>query len=226
MYGSVVAVTSLAVLASNAVVPWPDWMSIARALGSGALVAYLLSIVVDRWLWRIQPFKALFGVPDFGGRWEGWYWNTLGKQWLPNALEASQRLSHVSYHSWGPKNESTTVWAELMTDGSTKIELTAVYRTKAVSGQAKPHWGAANLSFSRMGDQSLLTGTYWTDSVRDDGTKGHYGYIRLARARKGKGNLDGWGFTENDWAMPEPAEPPETTTVPGASPAAPAKNAA
>ena len=70
VYGSVVAVTSLAVLASNAVVPWPDWMSIARALGSGALVAYLLSIVVDRWLWRIQPFKTWFGMPDFGGRWE------------------------------------------------------------------------------------------------------------------------------------------------------------
>ena len=208
-YGSIVVVVWLAVVASNGELALPSWSVAFRGLTSGALVAYLFSVSMDKWLWRAPFLQKLFGIPDLSGRWEGWYWNTMGQVWLPNAHEIAQNSWRVSFHSWGPKNESTTVFATLLSDGHGKIELASIYTTKAISGTAEAHMGASNLSLSRTANEVRLLGTYWTNGKRDDGTQGKYGYIRLVKARKEKQNMTGLSFIETDWAMSMPGEAPE-----------------
>ena len=212
-YGGIVVVVWFAVVASNSELAFPSLSIAFRGLTSGALVAYLFSIAMDKWLWRTPLLKKLFGIPDLSGRWEGWYWNTLGQSWLPNAHEIAQHSWRISFHSWGPKNESSTVFATLLSDGHGKIELAAIYTTKAISGQAEAHMGASNLSLSRTANEVRLVGTYWTNSRRDDGTRGKYGYIRLVKTRKEKESMTGLSFVETDWAMSMPSEPSEPLRI-------------
>ena len=206
-YGSIVVAVWFAVVATDEHLAFPDPLVALRGLTAGSAVAYLLSIAIDRWLWRLPLLQRISGVLDISGRWEGWYWNTLGQKWLPNAHEIAQRSWHVSFHSWGPSNESSTISATLLTDGTGKMKLASIYSTEVISGASEPHMGASHLSLSRMGEETHLIGTYWTNRRRDDGTKGHYGYIRLTRTNKK--TLGGISYDEKNWAMAKPIEPPE-----------------
>ena len=90
-YGSILVVVLLISLAMNGALDITDPWTTIKTASSALLAAYIISAVIGRWLWRWFPFKILLGIPDLAGRWEGWYWNTLGKEWLPGALEVGQR---------------------------------------------------------------------------------------------------------------------------------------
>lgn len=43
----------------------------ARLISVSLFLAFALSELITRWLWRLFPFKYLLGIPDLSGRWEG-----------------------------------------------------------------------------------------------------------------------------------------------------------
>jgi hypothetical protein len=165
----------------------------------------VISFAIDRWLWRLPPFRALFRIPDFSGRWEGWYWNTIGKKWLPNVHEINQCSLHISVNSWGLKNWSRSNCATVFTDSSGGTpELVWSYDTVQASGISTPHRGTAMLRLINRDGKEYLEGTYYTDRQRDDESIGQGGFIRLIRVGWRFGNELGYEKKKESWGMPKP----------------------
>jgi hypothetical protein len=204
-FGTIIVLVWLIALVLGGAFVLPELVPAFRALGTATLATYVVAVLLDRWLWRITPFKQILGIPDLSGRWEGWYWNTVGRQWLPNAHEVNQRSFHLTVHSWGPTNESKSILATIFADeAGMSIELVSVYGTVRISGPAVPHRGTSQLSVSESG--KYMEGMYWTDRTRTDGSSGQSGFIRLARV---DGQLkQGLKFLEQGWGMPKPTDSP------------------
>jgi hypothetical protein len=179
------------------------------------LVAYGFYQAIHLSLWRRRPLCWFLRIPDFGGRWEGWYWNTLGKEWLPTAHEVRQRSLSLAANAWGPNNWSRSVCAAILTDphGGTP-EFVWTYKTEPTTGPAVAHTGTHLLRLVTPNGAKRLEGKYFTDRPRrEDNTIGQGGFIRLVWVASSLRNaLD---YNEN-WGMPKPSDiPASPDSAPG-----------
>ena len=206
-YGAIaVAVVLVSLLLNGALTLTDPWTTL-RTTSTALLVAYLVSYVITRWWWRWFPFRALLAVPDLAGRWEGWYWNTLGKTWLPGVLEVGQQAHELTVTAYGKSNRSRSLCSAVLVDAYGATDLVWSYSTDPLEGSASQHRGTAMLSVENSHDGRLLRGTYCTDGVRtEDGTIGKGGFIRYAYA--GRTLRQGLGPSLDQWAMKQPVDPP------------------
>ncbi|MCY2951576.1 MAG: hypothetical protein NTU53_06315 [Planctomycetota bacterium] len=208
-YGTIALLVWGAMLAITGVLGKDAFKQGLALMGFATLVAYLVSKAVDRRAWRWPFLRRLVGIPDFSGRWEGWYWNTLGNDWLPNAHEVTQHGFHLALSSWGEFNQSRSFCAAILTDSTGgSPEIVWSYQTDPVRGKAGRHCGTCRLHLvTHKNGETSLEGWYWTDRPRKDTNIGQGGFIRLAHV---KGPLrNALDFQSNGaWGMKKPTDKP------------------
>ena len=205
---STVAISVLILsLAINGALTKADAWTTVRMTSTALLVAYGLSELISRWAWRWFPFRMLLGVPDLSGRWEGWYWNTLGTDWLPGSLEVGQQADELTLTAYGLNNRSTSLCSSILVDRSGATDLVWSYFTTPIQGPAGQHRGTAMLHLEQAGGERRLRGTYCTDGVRaEDGTMGKGGFIRYVYV--GSNLQRGLGNPDESWSMAKPTDRP------------------
>ena len=206
-FGTVIAASLLLVLVWNGAIKTADAWGTIRIVSGALLFAYVLSELINRWLWRWFPFKQLLGVPNIAGRWEGWYFNTLGKQWLPCSMEIAQSADELTISAYGRNNRSRSLCSSVLVDASGSTDLVWSYSTDPIEGHAAQHRGTAMLQVQHCSRSKILRGTYCTDGVRfEDQTMGKVGFIRFARVDQlCQGGLC---YDEGNWGMKKPTESP------------------
>lgn len=199
------AVTSLALAKVQIGVQLP---LLLRFVGIVSTVAIGLSILLNRWLWRARPFSWILQIPDFRGRWEGWYRRSPNDEWRESAHEISQKALDIDAEAWGPDNWSrSSCSAIVVTSHDLTQELVWAYKTEPTTVNYQPGDAHAGVHFMRMvvdqNDEPLLVGKYINDRAREDGTKGSVGEIRIKRVQKKLQHslnfvAEGWGLKKPD----------------------------
>jgi diguanylate cyclase (GGDEF)-like protein len=153
--------------------------------------------------------SPLFPAPDLSGRWEGWSFRELTKEWRAAAQEFRQDGQRIIANAWGPKNWARGLCASIVSDGAT-FELIWSYLT-TTTGQGRAgdaHIGTHFFKYSERDGHKYLEGKYLTDRLRDDGqSMGSVGFHRLIWvSRDLKSAL---AFTdEAHWGLPKPTDEP------------------
>lgn len=146
-------------------------------------------------------------TPDICGRWEGWSYRNLTKEWVPAAQEFKQDGKNITANAWGPRNWAHGLSASIVSDGAT-YQLIWSYWTD-ITGQGRPgdaHTGTHYFKYSERDGHKYLEGKYATDRTREDGTMGSAGFHRLIWVSKEfKSALD---FRDEAWGLPKPIGPP------------------
>jgi len=189
------------------------WFTLPRWVpGTVAVVAWLLA-PYRLYVNLAERREALGGKnkgrqTDLSGRWEGWSYRTLTKEWRPSAHELKQNGSHIIANAWGPQNWARGLCASIVGDGAT-YELIWSYQTSSV-GSGRPgdsHKGTHFFKYSERNGHKYLEGTYATDRIREDETVGAGGFHRLIWvSKKLKSAVD--FKNEAHWGMPKPNSPP------------------
>jgi len=98
------------------IVSIPSLLPAVRDLGIATTVAALGSFLLTRFLWRRPLFRRILGMPDLSGRWEGWSYPNLTKEWRPTAHEIRQQAYEITANAWGPAKEvSNNNWTKKST---------------------------------------------------------------------------------------------------------------
>ena len=164
------------------------------------LVAYVFSRRGRR-RFGIQPE----GAPDLSGRWEGWTYRSVTREWRPSAEEIIQDKLGISANAWGPDNWARGITASIIHDRAA-YELIWSYRTVPTTPNYRggdSHTGTVFLRYSERDGQRFLEGRYVTDRPRDDGTMGSGGFVTLRWvSNKLKTALD--YDKAKSWGLPEP----------------------
>ncbi|WP_075603787.1 Cap15 family cyclic dinucleotide receptor domain-containing protein [Saccharicrinis aurantiacus] len=147
----------------------------------------MLLVLISKYLWKIKPFKWLFWVDDFSGRYEGilrfQYINEQGKSQYGERKHVkviSQNGSRISIASFtfcedGTKSSPSYnkgLFVEPTEDGH-HFQLSYSYLNE---GNAQigfhSHFGTDVLKFIRKGNSKELSGYYYTN--RNPQTRGDY----------------------------------------------------
>jgi hypothetical protein len=187
-----------------------DFATALGYLGIVTVAAWLAWVLLNRYLWRKGAFRAFLKIPDLSGRWEGWYFSTMRKEWRPTAHEISQEALEIVAHAWGPDNWARGICASLVTDRfGGAPELIWAHKTDPTTQNVRSgdtHTGTHFLRLSEREGNKYLEGRYITDRVRDDGSLGSVGFIRLVWVSpEHKNALD---FQEQRWGMSKPEGQP------------------
>ncbi len=179
-----------------------------RFIGIVATTAWLVSFLLNRWLWRYKPFSCFLQIPDFSGRWEGWYRHAPKEDWRETAHEISQKALDVVAEAWGPGNWSRgTCSAINSTSPALTKELVWAYKTEQTTTALDPGGTHAGVHFLRMVEKHgkrVLRGKYINDRARNDGHKGSVGEIEVQWVSKEfQHDLN---FRKDCWGMDKPKE--------------------
>jgi hypothetical protein len=146
--------------------------------------------------------------PNISGRWEGWSYRSLAKEWRPCAQEFKQSGGIIIANAWGPQNWAQGLSASLVYDGAAH-ELIWSYRTRNTDYGGRPgdsHLGTHFLKYSERDGQKYLEGRYITDRIRDDQSLGSVGFQRFVWVSpQCKSSL---AFQESTWGFPKPPDNP------------------
>jgi len=71
-----------------------DLVPAAKYLGVATVAGVLAALFLNNCLWRLSFIRGLLKIPDLSGRWEGWQFRTLEKEWRPTAHEITPQPSH------------------------------------------------------------------------------------------------------------------------------------
>jgi hypothetical protein len=164
------------------------------------LVPYIFSLRRQR-RFSIQPE----GSPDLSGRWEGWTYRSITREWRPSAEEIIQDELGIRANAWGPDNWARAISASIIHDRAA-YELVWSYQTVPTTPNYQggdSHTGTHFLRYSERDGERFLEGRYVTDRPRDDGTMGTGGFVMLkwvSDKRKTALNYD----RTKSWGLPEP----------------------
>ncbi len=205
-----IVVWAVAILVAGMLKP-TDFLPAVSYLGIATVVAWGTLVILNRYLWCRFPIKYALKIPDLGGRWEGWSYRTLTKEWRPSAHEISQEALDISANAWGPDNWSRGVCACIVQDSLGGVyELIWSYKTESTTPKYKPgdnHTGTHFLRLSERDGCRYLEGRYVTDRVRDEdktiGAGGFHCLVWVSSTFKGA-----CAYNEDNWGMPMPEEPP------------------
>jgi hypothetical protein len=159
---------------------------------------------------EIKSTEVKRNLPDLSGRWEGWTYRSLTKEWRPSVEEITQDEFGISANGWGPDNWARGISASIIGNPSA-YELVWSYRTEPTTSNYRggdSHTGTHFLRYSERGGQKFLEGRYVSDRPRDDGTMGAGGIVKLRWvSHQLKTALD--FDKEKIWGLPEPDQPPD-----------------
>ena len=180
-----------------------------RFLGIISLVALLVSILLNRWLWRAWPFSWILQIPDFAGRWEGWYRRSVDDKWRETAHEIFQNALDIDAEAWGPENWSRgTCSAIIVTSHGLTNELVWAYKTEPTTLTSQPgdtHAGVHFLHIVEKDGERHILGKYINDRAHQDGRKGAVGEIRLKWVSKKLQHA--LNYKEDNWGLNKPDAP-------------------
>lgn len=152
---------------------------------TGSITALL--ILISKHLWRYKPFKWLFWIDDFSGRYEGFlrfrYIDENGNEQSGNLKHVkviNQNGNRISISSFTFKEDGSKSSPSMnkgmfveTTGGDTHFKLVYNYLNE---GNAQigfhPHFGTDVLKFIKKGDSKVLSGYYYTN--RTPQTRGDY----------------------------------------------------
>lgn len=175
--------------------------------GTVTIVAVIISALLNRWLWRIPPISWVLKIPNFSGRWEGWYRRSPDDAWHETAREISQKALDIDAETWGPANWSrSTCSAITATANGLTQELVWAYKTEPTTLDYKPGDTHAGVHFLRLVEERgnrFLIGRYINDRAHEDGKKGAVGEIRVKWvSTKLRHALN---FNEERWGLKRPS---------------------
>jgi hypothetical protein len=142
-----------------------------------SLVSLLITLVTES-LWKYFPFKYLFWIDDFSGRYEGKlvyrYKDEKGNLMsdeLDHVKIISQKGSKITISSFTKKKDgmpSSPSVSEGMyvkrTDDSKHYKLIYSYLNRGNNEQGfAPHYGTDVIKFIKKGKTKTLSGSYYTD---------------------------------------------------------------
>lgn len=152
---------------------------------SGAVT--MLLIFISKHLWKLKPFKWLFWVDDFSGRYEGVlkysYIDKEGKEHTGQRKhikiinQSGSRISIASFTLQEDGGRSSPSYSRGLFVEQTEDEhhYRIIYHYLNEGNQQlgfPPHFGTDVLKFIKQGDMKMLTGGYYTD--RKPQTRGDY----------------------------------------------------
>ncbi len=200
---------------SGAVSVIPKLVLLATA--TTALIVFVDRQIVSKNLFG--KYGHFVGMPEFGGRWEGWKRSELSKNkaWKRICIEIDQGF-FISAHEVGEgaeagqQNQSQSVTNAEFTSNNHSYRLVYTYSTVRdghASRTEEPHDGTFVLTMAKR-DRHAMTGEYFTNITRFGsdtpgvGTRGALGVVRLKKS-KGKrvGALDNGS---GSWAMEMPTD--------------------
>lgn len=204
--GWILALLGVGILTPSQILPAMKYCGIA------AFAGVLAAITLNKHLWRVPFVRAFLHIPDLSGRWEGWRYRTLERDWSPTAHEITQSGLDIAAEAWGMKNWARSTSASIITDRhGGAVQLVWSYKAEVITPPSTVggfHDGTHFLRLSRdSAQQRHLDGKYVNDRLRQDGTLGGVGFIRLVWVgRASQGQL---AFRdEASWGMPEPQDSP------------------
>ncbi len=162
--------------------------------------------------------RKILGVPDFDGRWEGWYYRNLTKIWEPICIEIRQKGLTVNVASYTQHNSAKSIATAIEVDehlGSPMLIVT--YRADVLTRYNDPgaqHIGTMMLRLTERDGVSALEGRYFTDRMKEDGTRGSQGHYELVRVSSKL--LNGLNLSQSSWPIPKPKEAPTNDATEGA----------
>jgi hypothetical protein len=193
-------------------------LTAASSLGVATFVSYLGLFVLNSFLWHRWPFSTLLGVPDFRGRWEGWYYSDAHGKWRPVATEITQKAIDLVVHAWGPHNWSRGLCASIVTDrAGTVPQIIWSHKTESTSPIVDAGANHSGTHFLRLSPADatkpkMLEGYYINDRVRPDNqSRGYAGYVKLVWVSRACKN--GLEYSDQTWGMPKPEEDPIQTSA-------------
>jgi SMODS-associating 2TM, beta-strand rich effector domain len=171
------------------------------------VVTGIITLIYTR-LWNWGPVASALQIPDYSGRWEGWYYRGISNEILESAQEMRQNGLVVSAVSFGPFNESRSITSVFRTISASAVpELIWTYDTKRKSLPADPggnHCGTHVMRLIIRGGEKYLEGEYYNDRLLDDGRRGAAGIICLKYASHKL--LNELAYSNHRWAMQDKPE--------------------
>ncbi|WP_369333210.1 hypothetical protein [Rhizobium sp. AC27/96] len=178
-------------------------LKIIGTLSSGFVIS---SVIINIGWKRFRWIQSLLGIPDYSGRWIGWYRSTANGEWYPTAHEIIQRSPFkISATAWGPRNRSTSVTCTLGQGADEGLIWT--YQTRRVEHpveQGGDHRGIHIMRLIRFRDS--MEGFYINDRVRTEPNyqRGATGEISLIfNGEQLRNQLE---YNEKNWP-PNPSPP-------------------
>lgn len=156
------------------------------SIAISSIVAMLL-VIISKYLWNIKPFKWLFWIEDFSGRYEGFirysYCDEKGihqSGQLKHIKIINQNGSRISIASFTLQEDggrsspsySRDLYVEQTED---ELHFRIIYHYLNEGNQQlsfSPHFGTDVLKFIKQGKEKMLTGGYYTN--RNPQTRGEY----------------------------------------------------
>jgi len=150
-------------------------------------IVTMLLLIISKYLWNINPFKWLFWVDDFSGRYEGIleysYCDERGIQQsgkLKHIKIVNQNGSRISIASFTLRKDggrSSPSYSRGLYVEQTEDEhhFRIIYHYLNEGNQQlgySPHFGTDVLKFIRIGNKKVLKGGYYTN--RNPQTRGEY----------------------------------------------------
>jgi hypothetical protein len=154
----------------------------------GVVTVYLLvyRVAWNRWLWRLKPVQAWFGLPNLRGTWvgdvepdpashlgPGRVALQIDQRWLTIRIHFDARLDAIGHTRYA---ESDSTMAAIVNDNG-GLELRYEYRV-ADNPLVPTHSGVAHLRLDDERRPDVLYGVYYTDR---NGDPQHWGTLREFR---------------------------------------------
>jgi hypothetical protein len=131
--------------------------------------------LINSYLWNIKPFRWLYNLSDFSGRYEGTlvyeFRNDkceIIKDELKHIKEIVQNGSDISVTSWTKKKDgtvsskSTNIEASIVKDKDGTFKLIYNYLNEGNQFEFAPHYGTEVLTLIENGKGKDLVGQYYT----------------------------------------------------------------
>ena len=88
-----------------------------------AAIFSLLSIVFEKWIWKLRPVRFLHGIPDLNGHWEGELHSSYSDEVIHMNLDIVQTWSEISFRSTFPKSTSCSNTAAIHMEDNRGISI-------------------------------------------------------------------------------------------------------
>lgn len=151
---------------------WQISVSVFAVIGS-------LFAIINTYFWNKTPFKWMYSVPDFSGRYEGTLCYEFRnekcevvKEKMDHTKVIAQNGSDIVINSWVKKSDgsissqSTSIEASILKERDGSFSLIYNYRNEGCSDQGfSPFYGTEVLRLIENEDGKHLVGKYYTERM-------------------------------------------------------------
>jgi len=168
------AILALALFAANKYIKFHWGISVSTFAVIGGMFG-----VINNYLWNVIPFRWMYWVPNFSGRYEGTllfeFRNEKGetvRDTLEHVKVIIQNGSDIVINSWTKKKDGTTTSKSISIEASIMKEKDGTYSliyNYLNDGSFElgfcPHYGTEVLKLIENGEGKYLIGKYYTERI-------------------------------------------------------------